>query len=205
MNRLIFFSLLIMCITNHSFSQSYTTYEVDRKEAVHLKKPVIRKLTKNAWVEYKRVYNIKGRSKAYSYEAVQRSIKFEANGDYWQGMHRGKWSAKLNNLIVVEIGGDSVKKPMEESITEAYYIEKINRRELVLVKGLDPSFSDKIVYFYRKSSNLDLGFGKLSTEELRKKIQVDMAVKGIQPPVSIETMDKMELINLAMDFYFSNN
>ena len=126
-------------------------FQYDGKKSIRINGNAIKNLSRTNWAEYKRTYHIKGENKTYTYESAIRKINFDENGNFKLGNYQGEWSTDEENLLFVTIKPESVNKPDEEKMIDAYYIQKLNRRELVLVKALDSKFSNHIVYHYRRS------------------------------------------------------
>lgn len=203
--KILFFSFLfvgsITLVFGQSSAKTFQTAPDIRK--VKLSNSVLRNLKKNNWLEHKRVYNIRGSQRAYAYDTAVRSLSFEEDGKFMQDNFSGKWKPTKENLLLIDIEAADNNKSGDEQMTQAFFIEKLTRRELILVKALDANFNNYITYYYRRSNATNFGLNNLSESELRQKLKVDLAIDGKQPPMDFESMNQKALVNYAIRYYTS--
>lgn len=201
--RIVLVFLVTIGFVYHIRAQHENQYEVLNKKQIRFTPAVLKNLTRNSWIESKKIYHIKGANKIYANESTNRIISFNEDGTFQQGGLPGKWKIAENNLLITEIDASSVKKTGKESMIDYFFVQKLSRKEMIIVKALDPNFKNHIVYHFRKPSGTSLGLKNLSSTELKQQLTVDMALAGRKPPANIEEMDKRALIDYAISFYSS--
>ena len=150
MKYLISFSLLLGFIS-FSTAQNANYQAIGAVKTVKISKATLKKLSKGEWTEIDRAYQTEVQLPTSSKKVKSSKMIFSPDGQYQQGAYKGTWSTQADQQLLLTLDATAVGKPGGETITRQFFIQKISKKELILVEGLDHEFRNVVTYHYRKT------------------------------------------------------